>query len=92
MNGWPLLLRQVVLPGAGWSAFTAVPMAMNSATSLPNSRASTVSRTPTIPSAPRAAASASIRVIASSRAWYIAWLRVSSSWFLFHRPICMPTW
>ena len=65
---------------------------MNSAMSAPNSFISTSRRTPTMPSAPSASASASIRDIASSRAWYIAWERTSSSWFLPHRPICSPTW
>ena len=94
MNGWFLLLRQLVTPPppAPSSALTAVPMAMNSAMSEPNSFISTSSRTPTMPSAPSASASASIRVIASSRAWYMAWDSTSSSWFLLHRPICSPTW
>ena len=29
-------------------------------------------------------ASSSMRVIASSRAWYIAWVRTPISWFWFH--------
>ena len=94
MNGWRLLLRQLSTPPppASGSAFTAVPTAMNSAMSAPNSFSSTSSRTPTMPSAPSASASASIRVIASSRAWYIAWDSTSSSWFLPQRPTCRPTW
>jgi hypothetical protein len=48
--------------------------------------------TATMPSAPSTSASASIRVIASSRAWYIAWDSTSISWFLVHRLTCRPTW
>ena len=70
----PVLLRQ--LPAPCSSALTAVPTAMNSARSVPNSLNSISSRTPTMPSAPSTSASASIRVIASSRAWYIALDRV----------------
>jgi len=93
VKGLPLLLRQVPpTPGSAPSALTAVPTAMNSATSRPNSLNSTSSRTPTIPSAPSALASASIRDMASSRAWYIAWDRVVSSWFWDQRPSWMPTW
>ena len=90
----PLLLRQLVTPPppAPGSATTAVPTAMNSAMSAPNSFISTSSRTPTMPSAPSACASASIRVIASSRAWYIAWDSTSSSWLWPHLPNCSPTW
>ena len=92
MNGWLRLLRHDPPSGVGWSDLTAVPTAMNSARSVPNSLNSTSSRTPTIPSAPSWSASASIRVIASSRAWYMACDSVSSSWFLLHRPIWNPTW
>ena len=94
VNGWFLLFRQFVTPPppAPSSALTAVPIAMNSAMSEPNSFISTSSRTPTMPSAPSASASASIRVMASSRAWYMAWDSTSSSWFLPQRPICSPTW
>ncbi len=91
MNGAPVRVRHCVcvrLP----SALTAVPMAMNSVTLEPNSFCSNVSRTPTMPSAPSAAASATMRLMASSRAWYSAWVRVVSSWFLLHRPTCRPTW
>ena len=45
-----------------------------------------------MPSAPRAAASASMRVMASSRAWYMACESVSSSMFFDQRPIWIPTW
>ena len=94
MNGWRLLLRQLSTPPppAFGSALTAVPIAMNSAMSLPNSFISTSRRTPTMPSAPSASASASIRVIASSRAWYSAWESTVSSWFLPQRPTWRPTW
>ena len=54
---------------------------MNSARSSPHSWRLTSSRTPTMPSAPSWSASSSIRVIASSRAWYIAWQRTFISWF-----------
>src|SRR6266496_2243991 len=92
VNGWLLLLRQLSTPPppAPSSPLTAVPTAMNSAMSDPNSFISTSSRTPTIPSAASASASASIRVIASSRAWYMACDSTSSSWFLPHRPTCSP--
>ena len=92
VNGCRLLLRQSETPPppAPGSALTAVPTAMNSAMSLPNSFISTSSRTPTMPSAPSASASASIRVMASSRAWYMAWESTSSSWFLPQRPTCSP--
>ena len=60
--------------------------------SEPHSFSSTASRTATMPSAPSTSASASIRVIANSRAWYIAWDSTSISWFLLHRPTCRPTW
>src|SRR3954464_5913261 len=72
VNGLPWLLRQENPSGVracASSALTAVPTAMNSARSEPNSLNSMSSRTPTIPSAPRTSASASMRVIASSRAW-----------------------
>lgn len=93
MNGRPLLLSQVPPgPGSAPSAFTAVPTAMNSAMSEPNSLNSMSRRTPTIPSAPSAAASASIRLIASSRASYMAADSLVSSWFFDHRPSWMPTW
>src|SRR3984957_16892235 len=94
VNGCRLLLRQSETPPppAPGSALTAVPTAMNSAMSLPNSFISTSSRTPTMPSAPSASASASIRVMASSRAWYMAWDSTSSSWFFPQRPTCSPTW
>ena len=45
-----------------------------------------------MPSAPSTSASASMRFIASSRAWYIACESVSISWFLLHRPNWVPTW
>ncbi len=45
-----------------------------------------------MPSAPSWSASASMRAIASSRAWYIAWDKVVSSSFLLHRPNWNPTW
>ncbi len=45
-----------------------------------------------MPSAPSWSASASMRVMASSLAWYIAWESIVSSWFLFHRPTWNPTW
>src|SRR5690348_17707055 len=53
VNGWFLLLRQLSTPPppAPSSALTAVPTAMNSAMSEPNSFISTSSRTPTMPSA-----------------------------------------
>src|ERR1700747_2781566 len=59
---------------------------MDSAMSAPNSFISTSSRTPTMPSACRASASASIRLMASSRAWYMAWDSTSSSWLRPHPP------
>jgi hypothetical protein len=42
--------------------------------------------------APSESASSSIRVIASSRAWYIACVSTSSSWFLPQRRSCRPMW
>ena len=45
-----------------------------------------------MPSAPSWSASSSIRVIASSRAWYIAWVRTPSSWLWFHIACWNPMW
>ena len=88
MNGRPFGAR-CSLPSA-WR--TAVPIAMNSARSPPHSRRLTSSRTATIPSAPSWSASSSMRVIASSRAWYIACVRTSISWFWLHAPTWKPMW
>src|SRR2546429_90619 len=49
-------------------------------------------RTPTMPSAPSWSASSSIRVIASSRAPYMAWDRTPISWLCFQPAISMPMW
>ena len=88
MNGRPF--------GARWSSpprcLTAVPIAMNSARSEPHSYRPTSSRTPTIPSAPSWSASSSMRVIASSRAWYIACVRTSISWFWLQFDCWNPMW
>ena len=65
---------------------------MNSARSTPHSYRDTSSRTPTMPSAPSWSASSSMRVIASSRAWYIAWVRTSISWFWFQSYDWKPMW
>ena len=70
----------------------AVPVATNSSTSWPQAYICMRSSTPTMPSAPRCAASASIRDMASSRALYMAWLRTCSSWFCDQRPTWIPTW
>jgi hypothetical protein len=49
-------------------------------------------RTPTMPSAPSAAASASMRDMASCRASDMAWVRASSSWLAGHRCTSRPRW
>ena len=59
-----------------------VPIATNSSTLESHSIRLTVSRTPTMPSAPIVRASRRIRSIASARASYIAVDSVSSSWLL----------
>ena len=51
-----------------------------------------VSFTPTMPSAFIAVASARMRDMASSRAWYMALESTSISWFLLQEPYWMPTW
>ena len=48
--------------------------------------------TPTTPSAPSISASARMRLMASSRALYMAWVRTVSSWFRPHRATWMPMW
>ena len=66
-------------------------MAMNSSNWSSHSRRLIVSLTPTMPSAFIAVASARMRDIASSRAWYIAFDSTSISWFLLQLPYCTPT-
>ena len=45
-----------------------------------------------MPSAPSASASSSMRVIASSRAWYMACVRTPISWLWFHIACWKPMW
>jgi hypothetical protein len=69
-----------------------VPVATNSSTSWPQTYICIRRLTPTTPSALRWSASARIRVMASSRALYMAWVRTSSSAFWDQRPTWMPMW
>ncbi len=69
-----------------------MPTATNSMCSALTPWRRKVSRVPTTPSAPTAAASAIIRAIALVRAVYIAWLSTPSStdWLRFWA--CQPMW
>ncbi len=72
--------------------FTAVPIAKNSMTFALHVCRLKSRRTATTPSAPSASASSSRRVIASSRALYIACVSVVSSSFTAERIDCAPIW